>query len=256
MVPTRHAIEIGQLVCDGMLMVDQGLSRAAQFDPHSDPAQFRLLMSDAGEMTFLPWLMRMLAVQAPNVDIEIVQLPAQEHAEALESGGADLYVGNLARLRGTQYRLKLFDDHLVILCRRDHPWVSTPPSVRDYVNTRHIVVRPPSAAGLEVEDLLALHGVRRRPLILPHFLSLLLILPDTDDISTVTQSLAEILVQRAPLAFVPLPIASPVLSFGLAWHRRQHLEPQNVWLRKLFASARWHTAGEDRARAFGCSTSE
>jgi len=245
MVPTQHAVEIGRIVSDGLQKVDQGLSRAAQFNPRKDGARFRLLMSDAGEIIFLPRLMRMLAMQAPNVDIEIIQLQAQDQAGALESGAADLYVGNLVLLRDTQYRLKLFDDRLVILCREGHPWIASPPGVEDYLDTRHIVVRPPSSAGHHVDDLLGLHGVRRQPLVLQHFLSLLFVLPGTDDVSTVTQTLAAPLIARAPLAAVALPLASPQLSFGLAWHRRQHLDPQNVWLRKLLASVRWQAVAED-----------
>jgi DNA-binding transcriptional LysR family regulator len=246
MVPTQHAIEVGQIVRDGLQLVDQGLSRTAQFDPRTNLARFRILMSDAGEIIFLPRLMRMLAEQAPNVDLEIIQMPAQDHAGALESGGADLYVGFLAQLRDTHYRLKLYDEGFVIVCRDDHPWTATPPGLEDYLNARHIVVRPPSSVSNPFESLLDLHRrERRQPLILPHFVSLLAVLPGTDDVSTMTQTLAEALVERGPLATVKLPFAAPLLPFGLAWHRRQHLDPRNIWLRKLIASVRWHAVAEE-----------
>ena len=72
---------------------------------------------------------------------------------------------------------------------------------------------------------------RRVALTLPHFLSLIEILPQTDLIATVPTRVAESLARNAALKVQPLPVKSPTFAVKQFWHRRFHQDPGNRWVR-------------------------
>ena len=74
MSPTPRTLTIYREVRRGLDLLDSALSPLG-FDPEKSDRNFRLAMSDIGEMVFLPPLLRRLQQLAPRIRIEIRQVP-------------------------------------------------------------------------------------------------------------------------------------------------------------------------------------
>ncbi len=163
MEPTAFSLAAGDSLTEGLRLIRHGLERAAPFDPATARRSFRVLMTDAGEMVFLPRIMPRLRRLAPNVDVRVMQLPLARYLETLETDQADFAVGNLHPKAGTLVLRRLFDEEYAIACRRTHALATAamPEGTADataLIAADHVVVRPPNTNEVVSDTLARLHG--------------------------------------------------------------------------------------------------
>src|SRR5690606_1575654 len=108
-------------VRDALNLFQAGLNSANTFDPATSRRTFQLLMSDIGEVAYLPKLLARLSSDAPHVDLRAVILPRESYQAEFESGEADLAIGFLPGLQTGFYQQRLLTDSYVCLVRGDHP---------------------------------------------------------------------------------------------------------------------------------------
>ncbi len=81
---------------------------------------------------WLPTVLRHFKTRFPRVEVRIDHPSAHDPTELLRTGASDLAIVNAKHNgKGIAY-LKLFDDEMVAVVRKDHPWTSRP-----YVSARH-----------------------------------------------------------------------------------------------------------------------
>lgn len=90
MEPTSFARQIAGAVRDGLALLQGALDGAAVFNPATYNRTFQILMSDIGELVYLPRLTTKLTAITPNVNLRVLQLPREAHHDAFISGEADL----------------------------------------------------------------------------------------------------------------------------------------------------------------------
>jgi len=93
--PTPRALALREPIETALKIVQQALDQPQLFDPATSTRVFNLLMTDVGEMVFLPPLMARLRQGAPGVRVVIHELPRQTYKQALEDGTVDLALGRL-----------------------------------------------------------------------------------------------------------------------------------------------------------------
>ena len=98
MKPTQHALRIAPAVRDGLRLLSTALEGDASFDPQSGERSFQVIMSDIGELAYLPRLMQRLGEIAPGVSIRVLNLPREAYASSFFAGEADLAIGFLPGL--------------------------------------------------------------------------------------------------------------------------------------------------------------
>lgn len=238
MEPTAFSLAAGGALAEGLRLIRHGLERAAPFDPATTRRCFRVLMTDAGEVVFLPRLMPWLRAKAPSLDVRVMQLPVARYLEALETDQADLAVGNLRPKAGTLVLRRLFDERYVLACRRGHPLErSAGPDgaarLDHVLSCEHVVVRPPNSAEVVVDTLSQTNRWRLRvALEVPHFMVLAGILDQTDLVAILPSLVAKELVRRADLVVLGVPVATPTITIRLGWHTRQQKDAGSQWLRQ------------------------
>ncbi len=85
-----------------------------------------------------------------------------------------------------------------------------------------------------VEEYLCQHGVKRRELLhSPHFLSIPLVIASTDLIVTVPLPVGELFAHIADIQVLEPPFPIPAFDLKQHWHRCQHDDPANRWLRAI-----------------------
>ncbi len=70
---------------------------------------------------------------------------------------------------------------------------------------------------------------------IPHFLSIPMVIADSDLIVTIPYVLAEVFARSTKIRLVPPPIKVGTYDVRQYWHERFHKDPANRWLRTAIA---------------------
>lgn len=236
MAPTPLAEELGAVIPAALAQIRAGLQRRRVFDPRSETTTYTLIMTDIGEIVFLPRLLRHLKDEAPGISLRTVQLPADETPRALETGEVNLAIGFMPDLENGVYQQQLFTTTYVCIVREDHPLIRGRMTRVQFLAATHAVAEAVGTGHYVIERQLEQLGEARRiGLRVPNFLALPSIIASTDMIATVPEPLAAafqsiaIRIIRHPIPFPPLPIKQ-------FWHERYHDDPANRWLRQTCTS--------------------
>lgn len=236
MEPTAYAAEVAERVREGLHLLNAAVLNARDFDPHTSTRLFKLLMSDAGEMVFLPTLMRRIKSLAPGVAIEASQVPPDRNFSMLESGAADLAIGALEVREASLFSRKLLSERYVVACNPDHPWTRHAFSLEDYLRAEHVMVRPANVFFSQMERIFSERQYNVRPTLqMANFLAVGSVLRSTYLVATIPSYVAAFLREQMPMAIFDLPFELPETPINIFWHARHQRDTGNKWLRGLLA---------------------
>jgi DNA-binding transcriptional LysR family regulator len=236
MAPTPRAERLAGSVAQAMAVLREGLAPQADFDAAMARRKFTVLMSDIGEIVFLPALLRFLETAAPGVTLEAVALPARGARLAMESGAVDLAVGFLPDLKTGFYQQRIFTQTYLCMVRAAHPHIGSTISLKVFREARHAVVAAQGTGHGIVEAVFERAGIEPDVRVrLPHFLSVPMVIAETDLVVTVPQRLGEAFAKILPVRLLPHPLKIPPFQVNQYWYRRFHQDPANQWLRGNFA---------------------
>ena len=236
MNPTPAADRVAATVTQALTLLQEGLQPGPVFEPARTRRRFTLIMSDIGEIVFLPQLLQFLQTAAPQVRIEAVTLPLREARLAMESAAVDLAVGFLPGLKAGFYQQRMFEQKYVCMLRHGHPRIGESLSMKGFIEARHAVVNAEGTGHGMVEAMFERAGLAPEMVVrLPHFLAAPMVVAATDLIATVPQKLGEVYAKILPLRLLPHPLKIPAFQVNQYWHRRYHKDPANQWLRGHFA---------------------
>ena len=145
MQPTALALTLAEPIGRALDLIDGGLAGGTEFDPATTRRAFTLLLSDVGQLSYVPRLAEYLTRAAPGIELAVSHLPLDSYREALQSGAAHLAIGHLPTLVSGFHRSPLFDDRYVCLLRADHPTIRSRLTRKAYLAATHVVVEPPGA---------------------------------------------------------------------------------------------------------------
>lgn len=220
-----------------MASIDSAVEMTRHFDPHTSTQRFRVAMSDIGELIFLPPILGRMQSEAPDVELEVVQVAVNEVAGWLAAGKVDAAVGNLAVLQASGKSSTLFSERYVCLLRKDHPRIRKELTLEKFVQARHVLVSTPFSGHRLVEDVLRQHGVSRKiALQIPHFTILPQLLATSDLLVTVPSRVARLFASSAPLRSLELPIDIPPFEVRMFWHEHQDENAAHRWLRGILTA--------------------
>jgi DNA-binding transcriptional LysR family regulator len=242
LVRTRQGMEPtprGQQLLDAArTLVEEYEARmiaASPFDPATSTTEFRLALSDVGEMAFLPGILGYLRLHAPRTSVRSVNLRPRALAEALEDGQVDLAVGYFPDVKGTGYfQQRLFSSGFTCLVRADHPKVGSTFTRADFLALGHAVVQAEGRSQEVFEEYLRKQGIQRRVVLhIPHCMSIPPVIAKSDLVVTVPRAVGVAFEGLAPLRLLRPPFALPRIPLKQHWHRRFHKDARNVWLRTM-----------------------
>ncbi|HDR9471955.1 MULTISPECIES: LysR family transcriptional regulator [Burkholderiaceae] len=239
MKPTALAERLADPVRESLALLSNAFESPFEFTPASSSRVFRLLMSDAGEAIVLPLLINTIAKAAPEVRVEAMQIPHELYASMLESGSADLAVGNLPFLKSGFFQQRLFDDEYCCITRKRHRRATQELTIDDYLQFEHIRVSSGNAESL-VDNELARQRMRRKiALVVTHYHTAAEVVAKTDLVAIVPRNFVadpgKFRLQRLPLDIAH----AEVRQF---WHRKVNQDPGNRWLRQAIAGLSWQNA--------------
>jgi len=236
MNPTPQADRAAATVAQALSLLREGLEPGPTFEPAKARRKFTLIMSDVGEIVFLPRLLQFLQEAAPQVGVEAVTLPVKEARLAMEAGSVDLAIGFLPDLKAGFYQQRVFEQKYVCMLRKAHPTIGESMTMKAFIEARHAVVNAEGTGHGIVEAMFERAGLAPEAVVrLPHFLAAPMVVAATDLVATVPYKLGELYARMLPVRLVPHPLKIPAFQVNQYWHRRYHKDPANQWLRGHFA---------------------
>lgn len=237
MQPTPFAETLREPVKQVLQIVEGEIMRDRDFRPATTRRRFTLTMSDIGELVFLPRIMSALREKAPQATLRCLAMPPQELEVAMAEGSVDVAVGYFPDLKGGGfYQQGLFEHAFTCLVRNNHPTIGSKATLEQFLEADHAVVAHEGRSQEIFEARMQTLGMRRRVLLQsPHFMSVPLLVAESDMITTVPRAVGRIYSQLAPVRLVEPPVDIPPIELKQLWHRRVHQDPAVVWLRNLIA---------------------
>jgi len=203
-------------------------------------------MNDLGQAVLLPKLLELISREAPNVNIQTVQVPSvRMRGIALESGDVDLAVGYFEEFEGSIHCQVLFEEHYVGMVRAQHPAIRDSISFEQFLRTPHLVYQPSGGGHGSQENAVDKAfwsaGVERRVAVrVAHTMGISSIVSSTDLLVVVPHRLARACDDLIDVTILELPIEIPRFNVSQYWHERFHADPANRWLRGLFVRLYGH----------------
>ena len=237
MQPTPLAQRLAGPLAQALALLDGALRAEAPFDAADSARQFRIAMSDVGELYFLPVLMHALAQAAPGVTLRTSALDGTHLGLSLSTGDIDLALGSLPRLQAGFYQQALFRQGYVCLMRSGHPAAASHLTRAAFLACEHVHVEAPGTGHGRIEAELQRRGLRRRiRLTVPNYVALGHVLASTDLIATVPERFAERVAGALALVARALPLRLAGGAIHQLWHERSHRDAGHRWLRQQVAT--------------------
>jgi DNA-binding transcriptional LysR family regulator len=232
MMPTPFAEQLAEPIGYALGMIHSGLNQHGRFDPASARRSVTIGMTDIGEIVFLPALVERLRQEAPGVSLHTVRTTTTSLRDDMEAGKVDLAIGPLPQLKAGFFQRRLFRQRYVCLFRKGHALDRKRLTLSDFKAAEHLVILSAGTGHGKVDELIRRAGVERNVrLTVPHFVSVGHLLRRTDMVATVTERLAQSLVEPFDLTFRPHPIDLPEIAINVFWHAKVHRSPAHQWLR-------------------------
>jgi DNA-binding transcriptional LysR family regulator len=235
LTPTARANELAEPIRKGLRLLQSALT-GPRFDPATSERRFVVAASDYVELVLLPALLRRLNQDAPQVRLALRPWGLHEAPPELARGEADLMLGFYGQLPPHHYEQALFDDEYVCVVRRHHPTVKSKLTLAKYLQLSHVLVSA-NAEGTGSVDraLLALGKQRTIGARVSHFLTVPVLVAQTDLVAALDRRVAQVFAGPLGLKLFPPPLKLPKGTIGQVWHEQQHADPGQRWLRALIA---------------------
>ena len=235
--PTRLCEQLAPAVLAQLRVLETLVTGHEEFEAALSDIQWRLSLSDLGEMLFLPELAGALRSHAPRARLSNVSVAANEVAAALESREIDLAIGILQpRHRGIRTELLFRENYVAVASPQWRPASGrtgrtlTPQQLAE---ASFVVAAPTATFHGSVEQMLVRMKLEHRIVLRArHFGALPDLALTTDLLSIVPEMYARNLRQRYDFRIWGIPDA-PAYEVRLVWHSSTDRDPAHQWMRAL-----------------------
>lgn len=236
MTPTPTADQLQDMVANAIALLEATLSYQPHFNPQHDHREFRIAMTDIGQIVVLPAILNTLRDVAPNIQLE-VQTITHTLPEQLQHGEIDIALGFIPDMDGRFVQESLFEEGFACLVREGHPRITGTMTPDDYAREDHVIVTTSGTGHLIIERSLKRLGIDRKVGVrIPNFLGLGTVVGNSDMIATLPRRAAAELGKAYGVQVMPPPVSLPSYNVRQHWHERMQRDPAHSWLRRIISA--------------------
>tara|TARA_Y100000739_G_C20610682_1_gene468386 strand:+ start:1151 stop:2053 length:903 start_codon:yes stop_codon:yes gene_type:complete len=235
MVPTQKTENMINDVQSALTLIQQSVNEPDAFNPASAKRNFKLSLGDVSESRVLPFIMKEIYKEAPNISIGSFAYMRSDQVHALSTNNLDFVVDPVIPVSNEINSTKVFEDDFVVMHREGHEISKMKDvSVDNILDQKHLHVSG-RKRGLHLIDVeLDKIGYKRKvALRCQHFLIAPSIIQSTDLVLMGTRSFAK----RNNLSFVEIPIDIPSMEYFLIWHKSDEGDGGHNWMKDLIIKA-------------------
>lgn len=238
--PTRKAESIVPDVIALLHNLEYTLMSTEKFDPASSEAQWRLSLSDLGEMMFLPLLAKAFRESSPHSQVSNVSVAALQVNAALNAHEIDLAIGILSPEHSLIASERLFQERFVVISasdwqpdrRRGAALASL--SVKQLARAPLAVASPAATFHGSVDLMLSkLKLIDRVVLRARHYAALPELVTGSDLVAIVPLRYANSLAPRYAVRIWELPDHGSRYDVTMLWHQSATHDLAHAWLRAV-----------------------
>jgi DNA-binding transcriptional LysR family regulator len=246
MSPTERAEILQPLVREIVASVEKAIEPDKKFDAASAKRVFRISVSDYGESTLLPHLLRRMRLEAPNITLDILT-PSDVSFQDLEGGNVDLVINRFDALPQSFHQRTIWRDSFSCLINHHNP-IRNNFNLETYLEASHVWVSKTGmgiGVGMDpgagqplgwVDDALARLGKKRRIRVFTRHYQVAMHLAELRDLVITVPTKAAKLVKNHPnIIVLPPPFEIPEIELQMAWSPLMQHNPAHKWLRNLIA---------------------
>lgn len=234
MLPTPRAREFAKPVQSALLDLRRALGDRGEFDPATSDRNFNLLLSEIGQITFLPGIWSAARRHAANVKIKVAQSGPSDRASDFEDGRIDLAIGFWPDLTQGLISKQLTQDHWVCMARADDGRLHDHLSLEEYLKLEHVSVMSGAGGDSIVSRILGRDKhARRIALEVTDFLAIPRIVLQTGLVATMPALLASNFNDSGDFKLVKVPIRLPEIELRTYWHTKNDMDLGRIWLTEL-----------------------
>jgi len=233
-VPTPRAAELAPAIARALRDLDEAVHRRP-FDALTCERTFTMAIADVGQMVRLPTLAALIATEMPRARLRVVGIDSLVSLGGLSGTEVDVAVGVAERAPGIRAE-RLYDERIVLVCRRNHPTTRKRLSLAALEALRHVAIEmaPGRGFGDPAAHAFSRAGIRRDvAVIVPTFTTAAAVVADSDLVASLPESLVDVIGPRLGLHAVKAPIRPYSVPMSLRWHERTHADPAMVHFRAL-----------------------
>ncbi|HXP00564.1 MAG TPA: LysR family transcriptional regulator [Luteibacter sp.] len=257
MQPTARALALAEPVRQALASLESTIG-LQKFDPASSNKVFTIAASDFMTTVVVPRLLRILATEAPHIDIVIRPSTRIDLAEQLDLGRIDVAIGTFSTAPSRFHTDCLFDYDDVLITGTARPRDAM--TMQDLTELSLIVVSLGGDPEGAVDGYISERGLARRSemydrlsferacsgcpkatriaVSLPHFLVIpSLLVEDATLAAIVPRPLATVLAQTHAIGVHELPYATKRFDVTSLWHERLTGDDSHEWLHGVLRRA-------------------
>lgn len=227
-VRAENLIEPVRAVLD---QIRSTITVAQPFDPASADRQVRIMASDYTTQVLLADALAGFAGIAPGLRFEL-QPMGRKPVEAMDRGFADLLITiDFAVSPDHPSRFLFEDDYVVVGCRSNRA-LSRPLTPDAYFDLGHVTARLGRGHMPAFDEWFTRRQrqTRRVEVVAPNFLSLPLLVLNTDRVATMHRRQAERMERIFPLRIAELPFVIPSIRQVVQWHCANNGDKALTWI--------------------------
>lgn len=258
MMPTARANEIADDLRVSLQKIAATLGVGA-FDPLTSTRNFVVAANDHLTAVIVAQVNRLVAAEAPGVDLVIRPSTRLDLAEQIDVGRIDLAMGIYQQIPSHFRSYTLLIESDMIVMHSTHPAASRTLTLKDMATYPLLTVSVGGEEEGAIDGFILERGLARQSemfdrnalqealatigdeprfqLTVPHSLAMPALMKGTDLVSILPCSLARHLVADGDFLMVlpPYPVASK--TFRGIWHSRNDLDSGHMWLRQIVLRA-------------------
>jgi DNA-binding transcriptional LysR family regulator len=232
--PTPRAVELMPKV-KAVIESSRLLYTSEKLNLKNHKCELKLALTTYFESIVIVKLMEIINKEAPLVRLKTVSLHGEFPKKELESAEIDLAVAAYFNELPENYLVRsLGKDKQVLVMRKNHPYLKTSRSLKDYLSFSHIKIGIPINSTSRVDQQLHEKNLKRKMIgEFNNFLSPLVALKETDGILTVPEKLANVYKSITNLEIAELPMKEITIESKMVWHSRFQNDPFHQWVREI-----------------------
>ncbi|MEO6624463.1 MAG: LysR family transcriptional regulator [Burkholderiaceae bacterium] len=234
LVPTQRALALQQRVQAAVEEV-RGVFTPERVDLPQLQRSFTLRANDGFLGAWAAQLAHAMTAQARGVTLHFISR-ADKLVEPLRNGSIDLDIGVPGPPEPELHHEALFTASFVGVVRDKHPLFGkrkeSSVSAKDFAAWPHISASRRGDSTGRIDAALAELGLSRQvAIVAPGFQAALVMAAASDCIATVPEPFARWAMAQHRLHLFTLPLRTPGVEVCQTWHKRQHADPAQRWLR-------------------------
>ena len=235
MVPTQKTENIISDIQSALSLMQQSVNQPNSFDPAITERNFKLSLGDITEGRVLPYMMKEIYKNAPNISVGSYNYRRIDQVHALATNNLDFVVDPVIPDSDEINSYKVFQDYFVVIHREGHPIQKIKNLTVDHLLSQKFINVSNRRKGLHMVDLELEKTGHRRDIALrcQHFLIAPEIIRETDAVIMATHSFAK----SNDLPFVEIPQELPPMEYFLSWHKSDEGDGGHEWMKDLIIKA-------------------